>query len=136
MQFYFILIFTLLAKPCYGQYGGIKYAFPESVTAKVENYLSTNRSTSKQNEYYLLLSADENYILEINLITPGYQPIDSLLKKSNRYMKLGNRTLPILFYTDMAFLNAGKGHNGRQKRVLVLTHGYIIRFEKSGKLLE
>jgi hypothetical protein len=115
---------------------GIEYAFPESVTAKIENYLSANESTSKQNEYYLLLSADENYILEINPITPGYQPIDSLLKKSNRYMKLGNRTLPILFYTDMAFLNAGKGYNGRQKRVLVLTHGYIIRFEKSGKLLE
>ncbi len=135
-RYFIIVILTLLIKPCVGQYAGIEYAFPELVTAKIENYLSANRSASKQNGYYLLLSTDENYILEVNLITPGYQPIDSLLKMSNRYIRLGNRTLPILFHTDMAFLNAGKGYKGRQKRVLVLTHGHIIRFDKSGKLLE
>ena len=130
-----IFVFSLLLSVSYfsfGQANGIEYAFSESVTTELKNFLQKKPS---QNYYLLLSSEGKDYSIEINRIEPGYQPTDSLLNKTNRFVLLDGNAIPILHFTDMVFLNAGKGYMGRQKRVLVLTHGYVIKFDNNGKLV-
>lgn len=53
-----------------------------------------------KNHYLLLFLNSEDYLIEINGMEPGYQPTDSLLKKTNRFLIFDGQLIPILHYTE------------------------------------
>ena len=66
------------------------------------------------------------------------QPIDviaGLISESDRYYQSGSIKVPIIFDYDFAFTGYGTDNKGRVIRKNVTGNGYLIEFDKTGKIV-
>lgn len=141
--FAFFLLISFSSK---AQSDFIVYDLPESVTNKVKEYIDGYRlkDNNKQFSGYLFNNKGNHYVLGIMI--HDIQSIDTLdliqekiIKKTNRMIRAKEDYLiPLMIHEDLIFADLGhtKQKNGKvvRKKVIYNFDGYIITFNKSGKI--
>ncbi len=126
---------------CYSQrQESIIYVIPDSVEILASEYIE------KHNEYcyFVMYNNGENYELFI-VSGDDYQDksYSAFITNSNRKVVIDDKEYPMLFEYDFDFstidkLNIGEfgKRDGMIKRVQAIYHGYSIKFDRSGKLID
>lgn len=132
---------------CTAQINQIEYLLPETVVVKIEDYVS-NQVENKNLIYsaYLFKNDDGKFVLSIidyntETSSDGFQLVfDNVVKRSNRVIKVNKDIIPVFAPEDIEFSDFGSIElaNGRvaRQRVLMAFDGYIITFDRSGKIYE
>lgn len=143
MRFKVILVFCLvLVSSIAGKSQEIIYDFPESVTKKITTYISNFSDTVK---FAIQLNAIElnKYVASVmsedRSNSEGSKLIsEMLINKTNRFVRVGDRLLPLITAEDFVFAYLGsggtrKGKVGR-KKVIQNFDGYSITFDTTGRI--
>ena len=148
MRYITLAIFAFIWTSCNAQVDYIYYDLPKAVDDKVEEYIKTSKIKDDRLFFAakLSLNTDDHYLLsiidynEMNSSKVFGLLFDKVIKKSNRMLRIGDDSLPIITEEDILFANLGevKMSDGRvaKKRVLMNFDGYTITFDRSGNIFE
>jgi len=138
------LIFAICALmiPVVGNSQEIIYDLPEGVTKKIEAYISNFPDSVKfaiqldaieSNKYVAYVMAEDRSNSE------GAKLVNEMLiNRTNRFVRVGNRFLPLVTAEDFVFAYLGssgtrRGKVGR-KKVMQNFDGYSITFDTTGRI--
>ncbi len=124
-----ILIILLLVSLDTFSQKGIEYTFPKKVTDSLTSYI--NRSAAKKHYIVMDKTSRSTYFILIAVL----QKPDGFIKKSNRYVKINERKIPLIFQSDTDFFSKGVGVRGGIIRTAVMYHGFGIHFNYAGEIL-
>ncbi len=151
MTMKFVLFYLMIGAsvPCVAQTKNhIYYDLPKSINTRVRDHIDHYLSKGTDTDFVADLSenTDGRYLLSIIDYKKGSGPkvfgllYSEVINKSNRMLKIGKYTIPIITSEDMIFADLGetKMPDGRvaKKRVIMNFDGYTITFDRSGKIYE
>jgi len=123
----------------------ILYVFPETVEKILDQHLSKYKLNVDKERIYLTLDRNaEIYTLTISTyFMDRDDDIHRWVKGSNRMGLVNTKKFPLLFDIDFDFGapdtkavgNFGE-REGQVKRMRVLLHGFYVKFNQNGKVLE
>ena len=118
-----------------------KYIFPEGINIAINEKISSY-SEYPEWKFYLTVSrvviGEETGNYQVFVNSYKDEPIDviaGLISKSNRYYQFDDTKVPIIFDYDFAFTGYGTDSKGRVVRKNVTGNGYLIEFNKAGKIV-
>lgn len=123
----------------------ILYVFPDSIEKLLAQQVGKYRFKNEKERVYLSLDRNEEIYL-LRLGTYYNDRDDDLtrwIKGSNRVGLVNTMKYPLLLDMDFDFGAPDRSavgtfgkREGETKRIQVLMHGYYVRFNKNGKVLE
>jgi hypothetical protein len=128
MRKIFLLIFILASFDSLSQ-KGIEFTFPKKVTDSLTSFI--NLSTIQKHYIVMDKNSPSNYSI---MILP-LQKTNNFIKRTNRYVKINNEKIPIIFQLDTDFFSKGIGVRGGIIRTAVMYHGFTIYFNYAGEIL-
>ena len=108
---------------------GIEYTFPKKVTDSLTSFINLNAGQN----YYIVM--DKNSLSNYSIMILRLQETNNFIKMTNRYVKINNKKIPIIFQMDTDFFSKGIGVRGGIIRTAVMYHGFTIRFNYAGEIL-
>ena len=107
---------------------GIEFTFPKKVTDSLTSFINLNASR----KHYIVMDKDSPSDYSI-MILP-LQKTNNFIKSTNRYVKINNKKIPIIFQLDTDFFSKGIGVRGGIIRTAVMYHGFTIHFNYAGEI--
>ena len=124
-----LFVFSLQAK------NPIEYVFPEKVEKEIIQFIKLNDFK----EFYIVfdkINNTEYFISVLILEDKTVKNTKSLLRKTNRFVNIANKKIPIIFQSDTDFLFLGRDDRGRLKRRAVVYHGFEVLFTYHGDIIK
>ena len=90
-------------------------------------------------EFYIVfdkINNTEYFISVLILEDKTVKNTKSLLRKTNRFVNIANKKIPIIFQSDTDFLFLGRDDRGRLKRRAVVYHGFEVLFTYHGDIIK
>lgn len=119
-----------------------EYIFPEAINKAINEKISSYKEYPEW-KFYLTVSrvvqGEETGNYQVFVNSYKDEPIDviaGLISKSNRYYQFDDSKVPIIFDYDFTFIGYGTDSKGRVVRSNVTGNGYLIEFDKTGKIVD
>ena len=129
VSLFFVSIFSVKAQK------GIEYVFPKKVETEVNQFIKRNE-TKKIFIVFDTINSKDYFISVLSLDDGISKDRKKLIKRSNRFVRISNRIIPIIFQSDTDFLFLGRDDRGRLKRIAVMYHGFEVTFTYDGEIIK
>jgi len=126
---FFVSVFSVKAQK------GIEYVFPKKVEAEVNQFIKRNETKS----FFIVFDtiSSKDYIISVLSLDDGTsKDRKKLIKRSNRFVRISNKIIPIIFQSDTDFLFLGRDDRGRLKKIAVMYHGFEVIFTYDGEIIK
>lgn len=139
--FFLYPVFFISCQMGHTQIFQTEYIFPEAVNKAIDEKIYSYREYP-QWKFYLIVSrvvkGEETGNYQVFVNSYDNQPLEviaGLISKSDRYYQSDSNKIPIIFDYDFAFTGYGTDNKGRVIRKNVTGNGYLIEFDKTGKIV-
>lgn len=138
------ILFLFLVFSSYRNVNGqeILYVFSDEVEKVLETHI-TSISHKVNQKFYLTLSKENEFSITVSSYSDGEKGIPvKWINCTTRYALINKKKYPVLLDSDYVFGAPDLGaigtfgkREGQVKRVLIINEGFVVRFNKNGKIL-
>lgn len=142
MYKFFPVIF-IVCLSCSAGAQNIVYDFPESVVQKIDKHISWYPDTTKFAILFSSLDSGKYRISILNDLTSHKAINETLVQKTNRFVRVHNILIPMITTEDITFADFGTVYTPEsksekrkvgKKKILFTDDSKGITFDKSGKV--